>query len=102
MVTIKQIFDSDFCKNSDLTRIKLFVNNQKVWDYKTQDNELRLIHEPVEGSESYEQITLAELRKSLTLEEVEYPVVSETTGGSVKSVSGLRHVEVPVGLDFII
>lgn len=101
-VTIKQIFDSDFVKRADMSKFKLFVNNQKVWDYKIQDKELRLIHEPVEGSDTYEQITLAELRKTLTLEEIEYPMVSETTGGYVKSVIGLKKAEGPVGLDFVV
>ena len=79
-VTIKQIFDSDFVKRADMTKFKLFVNNQKVWDYKIQDKELRLIHEPVEGS----------------------AMVSETTGGYVKSVIGLKKAEGPVGLDFVV
>lgn len=102
MINIKQLLESNFCKEASLDKLGLFVNDQKVWDYKTQNGELRLIHEPVEGSDKYDQVTFAELKKTLTLEEAEYPIVSETLNKSTESVVGLRKAEGPVGLNFVV
>lgn len=103
MINIKQLLESNFCQEaSSLDKLNLFVNDQKVWDYKVQNGELRLIHEPVEGSDKYDQVNLAELKKGLTLEEAECPVVSETLEKGVESVVGLRRAEGPVGLNFVI
>ena len=57
------------------------VDGEYVWDYKDQGNQLRLIHENVEGSKKYPKVKfeeLAEFNKNLEL-------VSESTGDPITS-----------------
>lgn len=68
-------------KNKLSEDILICINNQPVWDFKALNGTLRLIHEPVSGSENYEQVSLRELKENLTEEEIQLPIVSETLDG---------------------
>lgn len=55
----------------------LEVHGNAVWDYKLWGDELRLISEPVEGSDQYPKVTIAEIFNFLGLFQ-EVRLISET------------------------
>lgn len=57
----------------------IFVDGHPVWDYKELEGKLRLISEPVEGSENYERVTVDEISEYLGLF-TEIELISETDG----------------------
>lgn len=67
----------------------VLVNEEPVWDYKDQGDELRLIHEPVKGSKDYESVYLSELEGFKDL-----VVKSETKDGDVTGYELIRQGKV--------
>ena len=98
MIRLKDVLAADFCKDND--NIELYVGGEPVWDFKTQNGELRLIHEPVKGSETFKTVTVKEIKKYLTLEEAEYPVKSETVDKEIVEVEGIKKGS-KTGLNFM-
>ena len=89
-ISLKDILLSEaVCNDSqeNLNKTGIYVEDDPVWDYKVQNEELRLISEPVKGSETYECVTLGELKKGITLLEAEYPVVAEATDAKLAEAS---------------
>lgn len=85
---LKELFDvREIVEHAAETRV--LVNEETVWDYKDQDGELRLIHEPVGGSEDYGFVYLTELR-----DYGDFVVKSETVGGDVTGYELIRQGKV--------
>ena len=85
---LKELFDvPEITKYAAEARV--LVNGDPVWDYKDQDGELRLIHEPVEGSKDYGPVYLAEL-----IEFGDLVVKSEIMEGNVKGYELIRQGKV--------
>lgn len=59
--------------SENLDSIKIRVEKDFVWDYKDQNGELRLIHEPIKGLRDSEYVTFKELQGYWDLD-----IVSET------------------------
>lgn len=64
------------------------VNGNQVWDYKANEDytELRLISEPIKGSESFEKVAVQELQEYVGLYADKMVVVDETTGNEVNNI----------------
>lgn len=85
---LKELFDiHEIVEHA--TEARMLVNEEPVWDYKDQDGELRLIHEPVEGSKDYGFVYLAELAEFGDL-----VVKSETKEGDVTGYELVRQGKV--------
>lgn len=60
----------------------ILVDKYPVWDYKVQEDTLRLISEPVPGSETYSRITVGEISEYLGLFQ-DFELISETDGSQI-------------------
>lgn len=68
----------NYSKGTDI----IFVDGFPVWDYKVLDNRLVLISEPVEHSETFPKVTVAEIFNELGLFQ-ELELVSDTDGTKI-------------------
>lgn len=74
-ITLNSVFNSDYFGGRFDENIKLNVNGQNVWDFKVQNGELRLIHEPLGVKET---VAVKEIYKNYGMDAFDLPVVSET------------------------
>lgn len=81
--------------------VELFVSGQPVWDYKVQNGKLKLIHEPVQGSDKYETITVGELKNNLKVREADLPIASETDDREIVAVQGVKAKD-KLGINFVL
>lgn len=75
MITLRTIVENPEIKKfgNAVDDFGVLVDGQVVWDYKDQDGEMRLIHEPYKGCED-ELVTVKELEYGFDM-----PVYSEDT-----------------------
>lgn len=66
-MTLRELFDLEEVQKY-ASKADVFVNDDRVWDYKDLDGELKLIHEQTPGSDKYESVKLIELKEFLDLE----------------------------------
>lgn len=62
--------------------LNILVDKNFVWDYKIQGDTLRLISEPVPGSEAYPRVTVGEISEYLGLFQ-DFELISETDGSQI-------------------
>lgn len=62
--------------------LNILVDRNFVWDYKIQGETLRLISEPVLGSETYPRVTVGEISEYLGIFQ-DFELISETDGSQI-------------------
>ena len=82
-VTLREIFKALAEQYSDVDNFGLMVKNDVVWDFKDQNGELRLIHEPGLGDSDDDIVRTSEVNFE---EYLDLPVVSEETGLGFENV----------------
>lgn len=97
MITLNQVLTSDHFGGRYDENIKLQVNREPVWDFKEQNGELRLIHEPLGVKE---EVVLKEIYQNYGMEAFDLPVVSETETGEVIEVDVLFYKDGSEALNF--
>jgi hypothetical protein len=97
MITLNQVLTSDHFGGRYDESIKLQVNGEPVWDFKEQNGELRLIHEPLGVKE---EVVLKEIYQNYGMEAFDLPVVSETETGEVTEVEVLSYKDGSEALNF--
>lgn len=97
IVTLNQILSSDYFKEGYSKNIRFRVNGENVWDFKEQNGNLRLIHEPLGVKE---EVTLSEIQSNYGEEVLNLPVVSETEECEIKEVEILTYKDSSEVLNF--
>lgn len=97
MTTLNQILMSDYFGGKYNENLKLQVNREPVWDFKEQNGELRLIHEPLGVKEG---VVLKEIYTNYGMEAFNLPVVSETDDRQVVEVEVLSYKDGSEALNF--
>ena len=97
IVTLNQILSSDYFKEGYSKNIRLRVNGENVWDFKEQNGNLRLIHEPLGVKE---EVTLSEIQSNYGEEVFNLPVVSETEECEIREVEILTYKDSSEVLNF--
>lgn len=97
MITLNQVLTSDHFGGRYDENIKLQVNGEPVWDFKEQNKELRLIHEPLGVKE---EVVLKEIYTNYGMEAFDLPVVSETDDRQVVEVEVLSYRDGSEALNF--
>lgn len=97
MITLNQVLTSEHFGGKYDENIKLQVNGEPVWDFKEQNGNLRLIHEPLGVKE---EVVLVEIYRNYGMEAFDLPVVSETEEGEVTEVEVLSYKDGSEALNF--
>ena len=97
MTTLNQVLMSDHFGGEYDENLKLQVNGEPVWDFKEQNRELRLIHEPLGVKE---EVVLKEIYRNYGMEAFDLPVVSETDDRQVVEVEVLSYRDGSEALNF--
>lgn len=82
-VTLREILKALADKYSNVEDFGLMVGKEAVWDYKDQNGELRLIHDPSLGESDDDIVRVKELNSKVYLD---LPIVSEETGLGFENV----------------